>query len=225
MWLEQNSPMLFTHRRWLEIVASVMLVIALLLGTGFAVRWAILPIRTVASSSASTSVTSVTPAPTLLPVTPTITQPAPTRVPITPAAIQSPPTRVSLTPTPVLTPTNAALPRVQLLVPATGVVSGQTTVDFAWAIHGQSLRADDCFALVFWDPNQATAKVAPRGVSKATRVKVDFAALLDGPDIALRQLVQSSPRFNWGVRIVACASPADILKEAEDIRVYTYDTQ
>ncbi len=121
---------------------------------------------------------------------------------------------------------SATLPvTVQLLAPATETVSSQTSVDFVWSLNSQSLRADDCFALVFWDPSQTAIKMAPRGVSKATRVKVDFEALFDGPDVSFRQLLQSSQRFNWGVRIVSCASPTKILREAEEVRVYTYAAQ
>jgi len=242
--LEQNNPLLFAQRRRLTIVATLIVVIALLLGIGSA-------LRTVTSSPVSTNPSPVTAAPTLAPtlvvVTPTMTQPAPTRVPFTPAVIQSPPTRVSLTSPsatmasqpladgthtrtagglPTSVPISVTLPvKVQLLTPATELVSSQTSVDFVWSLNRQLLRADDCFALVFWDPSQAAVKLAPRGVSKATRVKVDFDALLEGPDASLRHLLQSNQRFQWGVRIVSCASPTKILKEAEEVRVYTYAAQ
>ena len=238
---EQDNSLPFAHRRRLGMVAMLIVAIALLLGIGSA-------LRTVTSSPVSTNTRAVTDASTLAVATPTMTQPAPTRVPFTPAVIQPPPTRVSLTPTPAATaaqplsndtntrtaagglpasvPMSATLPvTVQLLAPATEIVSSQTSVDFVWTLNRQSLRADDCFALVFWDPSQAMIKMAPRGVSKATRVKVDFEALLDGPDASFRQLLQSSQRFNWGVRIVSCASPTKILSEAEEVRVYTYAAQ
>lgn len=117
------------------------------------------------------------------------------------------------------------LGHVQLLAPESGVRAGVAKVMFTWKLSVQPRLADQCFELVFWEPSNAADKRSPVGASKATESRVDFSLLAGNEDTLLRKVAQSKQPFNWGVRLVSCTNPKKILKEAEEVRVYTYDGQ
>ncbi|MCX6043503.1 MAG: protein kinase [Chloroflexi bacterium] len=185
----------------------------------------------------------IEPAPTLVLFTAPATDAPPTLVPFTPTstATDLPPTatpRPTFTPLPTstarptLTPSPAstrivapAVGRVQLLAPASAAHSAESKVLFTWQLTDQPLEPDHCFELVFWDPSNATDQRSPVGAGKATQRRVDFNLLTSNSDRLLRTLAQSRQNFNWGVRIVSCAKPANILKAVEEVRGYRYDGQ
>jgi hypothetical protein len=113
---------------------------------------------------------------------------------------------------------------VQLLAPEPGTRSDQGKVEFSWQ-SGRPLANDHCYELVFWDPHKPTDKRSPVGAGKATRGRVDFTLLFNSSDPLLRALAQSSRDFNWGVRIVACATPRTVLQDVQQVRTYSYKGQ
>lgn len=167
--------------------------------------------------------------PTLAALTFAIDEPAPTLAPLTPTPTPSPPTR---TPRPTATARPSAtaalsvtgpLGNVQLLLPATETSSSQPRVEFSWQISGQALAADHCFELVFWDPQKSADKRSPVGAGKSTRTSVNFAVLANSSDPLLSNLAQSKRPFHWGVRLVSCASPQQIIRDVAEARAYTYE--
>ncbi len=167
--------------------------------------------------------------PTLVPFTPTATS---TSLPptLTPRPTFTPPPTFTPRPTPTLRPEGTrivalALGRVQLLAPAPAAHSAEAKIAFTWQLVDQPLALDQCFELVFWDPSNTADQRSPVGAGKATQGRVDFNLLVSNNDRLLRTLAQSRQNFNWGVRIVSCAKPANILKTAEEVRTYRYDGQ
>ena len=114
---------------------------------------------------------------------------------------------------------------MKLLAPDAGASAGVAKVTFSWALTAQPLATEPCFELVFWDPSNVADKRSPVGAGKALEGRVDFTLLATNADPLLRKVAQSRQKFNWGVRLVSCAKPATILKEVEEVRVYTYDGQ
>ncbi len=197
--------------------------------------------------------TELTPAapPTLAPFTPPATQtpvpptatptaqlPSPTVPPPSPTFTPRPTVARTFTPRPTATARAKAIPTatftpvptpsvgsVKLLAPATGERSGEPKVTFSWQISSQPLAADQCFELVFWDPAQPADQRSPVGAGKVTTGRVDFRLLANSSDSLLHRLAQAKQPFHWGVRIISCAHPANILKQVEQVRVYTYDGQ
>jgi hypothetical protein len=174
--------------------------------------------------------------PTSAPPTPTSVPPTNTRQPvlavIAPTATPSrtvratPTNRPTVRPTATTPPTSTpALAEVALLAPESGVHSDQGKVEFVWQSGSQSLAADHCFELVFWDPAKPADKRSPVGAGRATTQRVDFTALFNSSDPLLRSLIQSHQEFHWGVRIVSCAAPRTVLQEVQQVRVYSYQGQ
>jgi serine/threonine protein kinase len=180
--------------------------------------------------------TETPPAPTLAAIppartliSPTVTTPPPTLVAWTGGATPPPPTLAlaalptAPAPTLVTTPMNVPPGRVMLLSPAHGASSAQARVLYRWQITGQPLAADDCFALVFWDPHNETVKWSPLGASKAEAGRVDLAELAQRSDQPLRVLLRAHAPFHWGVQLVSCASPSVVVRAVEEVRAYTYE--
>jgi hypothetical protein len=167
--------------------------------------------------------------PTLALLTLTVTAPPPTLVAWAGDGTPPPPTlaldALPTAPVPTLVTTPVFVPpgRVLLRSPAAGTNGAQEAVIFRWQITGQPLAANDCFALVFWDPNDDTVKASPLGATKAEQGRVDFTQLAQGEDALLRALVRARRPFNWGVRLVSCASPSVVLREVEEARTYTHE--
>lgn len=168
--------------------------------------------------------------PTLLPTTTaTPTQPAPTAtatpVPPTPTL---PPTPTPPLPTatqavqPTAQPTAIPFATVRLRQPATKLAAPQERVEFAWTATGAPLAADHCYELVFWDPAKARDKRSPIGAGRATSGIVNFSKLRESADPLLRTLAASPQGFDWGVRLVSCASPQTILQDVGETHHYTY---
>lgn len=174
--------------------------------------------------------TPVEPPPTLAALAFAVDEPAPTLVPLTPTPTPSPPppptprptatTRSSPPPSPIASRPAGSL---QLLAPAAGTSSSQSRVEFSWQISGQPLAPDHCFELVFWDPQKSTDKRSPVGAGKATRTSVNFVVLASNSDPLLHSLAQSGRPFHWGVRLVSCASPQQVIRDVEEARAYTYE--
>lgn len=168
--------------------------------------------------------TLVRPTPTPLP-TATATQPAPTAtlVPPTPTL---PPTRALPTATrqlqPTAQPTAVPLAKVRLHQPVANHVAAQERVEFSWAASGALPTADHCYELVFWDPAKVRDKRSPIGAGRTTSGTVNFDKLRESPDPLLRTLARSTQGFDWGVRLVSCASPNTILQDVGEVRHYTY---
>jgi hypothetical protein len=173
---------------------------------------------------------SVEAAPTLASLALALDEPAPTLAPLTPTPTPSPPP----TPTPRATATARPSPTpgptatrpvgsVQLLSPIAGASSSQPRIEFSWQISGQPLADDHCFELVFWDLQKSADKRSPVGAGKATRAGVNFTVLASSSDPLLHNLAQSRQPFHWGVRLVSCATPQQVLRDVEEARAYTYE--
>jgi hypothetical protein len=152
----------------------------------------------------------------------------PTNVPLV-TPVQRPNTpQPSPTPRPAVAEQATIAPmvvQVQLLAPESGTRSDQGKVEFSWQIGAQPLADDHCFELVFWSPDKPADKRSPVGSGKATRRRVDFTLLFNSSDPLLRALTQSDRDFNWGVRIVSCASPRTVLQDVQQVRIYSYRGQ
>lgn len=187
------------------------------------------------SPTAPPTLVPFTPTATLTPVPPTAPPtsppPSPTFTPRPTVARTFTPRPTATTPAkviPTATLTPVPTPRVgsvKLLSPATGERSSEPKVTFNWQSSGQPLAADQCFELVFWDPAQSADQRSPVGAGKVTTGRVDFRLLANSSDSLLHRLAQAKQPFHWGVRIISCAHPANILKQVEQVRVYTYDGQ
>jgi hypothetical protein len=111
---------------------------------------------------------------------------------------------------------------IRLVKPAAGVIAGQARVEFAWEPVGAALAPDHCYELVFWDPARNHDKRSPIGAGKTPNGTVNFSKLRESPDPLLRTLAGTPKGFDWGVRLVSCASPKTILQDSSEARHYTY---
>jgi serine/threonine protein kinase len=128
-------------------------------------------------------------------------------------------------------PTLAALPieppladlaLIRLLSPPANTLSAQEQVEFAWESLDSRLSAAHCYELVFWDPTKAQDKRAPLGPSHTPKALVPLNTDRASPDPLLRAMVRNPQGFDWGVRIVNCATPQTILQDVKETRHYTY---
>lgn len=133
--------------------------------------------------------------------------------------ILPPPTLAAL---PTEAPAPASLALIRLIAPPANTISAQEQVEFAWESLDSRLSAAHCYELVFWDPINTQDKRAPLGPSHTPKAVVPLDTEHASPDSLLRAVVRNPQGFDWGVRIVNCATPQTILQDLKETRHYTY---